>query len=63
VLGRNAWVKQSMLGLLLLAFGIYDYNASAPLDIKVTKVEKRQGVEVRDITYSVPPTPVKLHIW
>ncbi|HYI98007.1 MAG TPA: dienelactone hydrolase family protein [Bryobacteraceae bacterium] len=40
-----------MLGLLLLAFGIYDYNASAPFDIRVTKVEKRQGVEVRDITY------------
>ena len=41
-----------MLGLLLLAFGIYDYNASAPFDIKVTKVEMRQGVEVRDITYA-----------
>jgi dienelactone hydrolase len=41
-----------MLGLLLLAFGIYDYDAAAPLDIRVTKVEKRDGVEVRDITYT-----------
>jgi hypothetical protein len=41
-----------MLALLLLAFGIYDYNASAPLDVKVTKLEQRDGVEVRDITYT-----------
>lgn len=41
-----------MLAGLLLAFGIYDYNASAPFDVKVTKTEKRDGVEVRDITYA-----------
>ncbi len=41
-----------MLGLLLLAFGIYDYDASAPFDVKVTKVEMREGVEVRDVTYA-----------
>jgi dienelactone hydrolase len=43
-----------MLGLLLLAFGIYDYNASAPFDVKITKIEMRDGIEVRDITYLNP---------
>ena len=31
---------------------VYDYNQSAPLDVKVTKTELREGVEVRDITFA-----------
>jgi dienelactone hydrolase len=42
-----------MLALLLfVATGIYDYNQSAPVDIKVVKTEIRDGIEVRDITFA-----------
>lgn len=37
--------------LLLAAAGIYDYNQSAPIDVKVSKTEVRDGIEVRDITF------------
>jgi dienelactone hydrolase len=40
-----------MLALLLFAGGLFDYNAAAPFDVKVTKSESRDGVEVRDITF------------
>ena len=38
--------------LLLAASGIYDYNQSAPIDIRIVKSEMREGVEVRDITFA-----------
>jgi dienelactone hydrolase len=41
-----------MLAVLLFAAGLYDYNQSAPLDVKVTKTELREGIEVRDITFA-----------
>ena len=41
-----------MLALLLFAAGLYDYNQSAPLDVRVVKTEVRDGVEVRDITFA-----------
>ena len=41
-----------MLALLLSAAGLFDYNQSAPLDVKVTKTEWRDGVQVRDITFA-----------
>jgi dienelactone hydrolase len=42
-----------MIALLLFAAaGIYDYNQSAPLDLKVVKTEVRDGIEVRDITFA-----------
>ena len=41
-----------MLALLLFAAGLFDYDASAPLDVRVTKSEMREGVEVRDITFA-----------
>ena len=31
---------------------LFDYNQSAPLDVKVTKTELRDGIEVRDITFA-----------
>jgi len=33
---------------------LYDYEASAPLDLKEIAVEKRAGVEVHDISYASP---------
>lgn len=41
-----------MLALLLFASGLFDYDQSAPLNVKVTRTEMREGVEVRDITFS-----------
>jgi dienelactone hydrolase len=41
-----------VLALFVFAGGLFDYNASAPLDVKVTKTETREGVEVRDITFA-----------
>jgi dienelactone hydrolase len=41
-----------MLAVLLFAAGLYDYNQSAPLDVKATKTELREGIEVRDITFA-----------
>src|SRR3982750_3384183 len=41
-----------MLGLLLFAVGLFDYNQSAPMDVKVVKTEMRDGIEVRDITFA-----------
>jgi dienelactone hydrolase len=42
-----------MIALFLFAAaGIYDYNQSAPLDLKVDKTEVHDGIEVRDITFA-----------
>lgn len=41
-----------LLALLFFAGGVFDYNQSAPLDVKVTRTEKRDGVEVRDVTFA-----------
>src|SRR4051794_7982235 len=38
--------------LLLAASGIYDYNQSAPIDVRIVKSEMREGVEVRDVTFA-----------
>ena len=38
--------------LLLAAVGIYDYNQYAPIDVKISKTEVRDGIEVRDITFA-----------
>jgi dienelactone hydrolase len=38
--------------LFLAAAGIYDYNQSDPIDVKVSKTDVRDGVEVRDITFA-----------
>jgi dienelactone hydrolase len=41
-----------MFALLLLAAGLFDYNQSAPLDVKVTRTEMRDAIEVRNITFA-----------
>jgi dienelactone hydrolase len=41
-----------MLAFLLFAAGLFDYNQSAPFDVKIVKTEMRDGVEVRDITFA-----------
>ena len=41
-----------MLALLLFAAGLFDYNPSAPMDVKVVGTEMRDGIEVRDITFA-----------
>jgi dienelactone hydrolase len=38
--------------LFLFAAGFFDYNQAAPMDVKVVKTEKLDGIEVRDITFA-----------
>lgn len=47
------YIEHVTLALLLFAASVFDYNQSAPLDVKVVKAEMREGgVEVRDITFA-----------
>lgn len=49
---RLRYIEHVTLALLLFAAGLFDYNQSAPLDVRVVNTDTRDGIEVRDITFA-----------